>query len=57
MNVLKKEFFANGVANIVSSFFNGFPQCVALSRNAILEQLGAKTQACYFFKLIFLNLN
>jgi MFS superfamily sulfate permease-like transporter len=26
--IFNKEFFAYGVSNIVSSFFNGFPGCV-----------------------------
>ena len=39
-----QESFAYGVGNMVTSFFQGFPACVALSRSAILDGVGAKTQ-------------
>lgn len=39
-----QEFFAYGVCNIVSSFFNGYPGCVALSRCIIADGIGVKTQ-------------
>ncbi len=32
------------MGNIVTSFFKGFPSCVALSRMAILDGVGGKTQ-------------
>lgn len=39
-----KELFAYGVGNVVTSFFHGFPLCVALSRCAVVEGTGGKTQ-------------
>lgn len=42
--LILKEAFAYGVGNIVTSFFKGFPACVALSRSAILDGVGGKTQ-------------
>lgn len=39
-----QEFFAYGVSNIVASFFNGYPGCVALSRCIIADGIGVKTQ-------------
>jgi len=39
-----QEFFAYGTCNIVSSFFNGYPGCVALSRCIIADGIGVKTQ-------------
>lgn len=39
-----QEFFAYGVCNVVSSFFNGYPGCVALSRCIIADGIGVKTQ-------------
>lgn len=39
-----QEFFAYGVCNIVASFFNGYPGCVALSRCIIADGIGVKTQ-------------
>ncbi|CAF0940342.1 unnamed protein product [Rotaria sp. Silwood1] len=39
-----QELFAYAVGNIVTSFFRGFPACVALSRCAVLEGTGGKTQ-------------
>jgi len=46
--MLKKELFSYGLANIVSSFFMGFPGCVSLSRCAILADIGGKTQVLSF---------
>ena len=39
-----QELFAYGFGNFVSSWFAGFPSCVGLSRCAILEGTGGKTQ-------------
>lgn len=39
-----QEFFAYGISNFVSSFFNGYPGCVALSRCIIADGIGVKTQ-------------
>ena len=39
-----QELFAYGVGNVVTAFFNGFPACVALSRCAVVEGTGGKTQ-------------
>lgn len=39
-----QELFAYGAGNILTAFFNGFPVCVALSRCAVLEGTGGKTQ-------------
>ena len=39
-----KELFSYGLANVVCSFFMGFPGSVALSRCVILDGIGAKTQ-------------
>ncbi|CAF1011853.1 unnamed protein product [Rotaria sordida] len=39
-----QELFAYAVGNIVTSFFRGFPACVALSRCAVVEGTGGKTQ-------------
>ncbi|CAF2630360.1 unnamed protein product [Rotaria sp. Silwood2] len=39
-----QELFSYAVGNIVTSFFRGFPSCVALSRCAVLEGTGGKTQ-------------
>lgn len=39
-----QELFAYAVGNIVTAFFNGFPACVALSRCAVVEGTGGKTQ-------------
>ena len=39
-----QEAFAYGVGNMVTSLFKGFPACVALSRSAIVDGVGAKTQ-------------
>ncbi len=32
------------MANIVASFFQGFPSCVGLSRSVILDSIGSRTQ-------------
>ncbi len=32
------------MANIVASFFLGFPSCVGLSRSVILDSIGSRTQ-------------
>jgi MFS superfamily sulfate permease-like transporter len=39
-----QELFSYGICNIVSSFFNGFPGCVGISRCFIGDGIGAKTQ-------------
>jgi MFS superfamily sulfate permease-like transporter len=39
-----QELLAYGVGNFLSSWFSGFPSCVGLSRCAILEGTGGKTQ-------------
>ncbi len=39
-----QELFSYAVGNIVTSFFHGFPACVALSRCAVVEGTGGKTQ-------------
>jgi hypothetical protein len=39
-----QELFAYGTANILSSFFQGYPSSVSLSRSAILEATDARTQ-------------
>jgi len=39
-----QELFAYAIGNIVTAFFNGFPACVALSRCAVVEGTGGKTQ-------------
>ncbi|CAF0970223.1 unnamed protein product [Adineta steineri] len=39
-----QELFSYAVGNIVTAFFNGFPACVALSRCAVVEGTGGKTQ-------------
>lgn len=39
-----QELFAYSAGNIVLGFFNGFPACVALSRCAVVETTGGKTQ-------------
>ncbi len=39
-----QELFAYAMGNIVTAFFNGFPACVALSRCAVVEGTGGKTQ-------------
>jgi len=39
-----QEFLTYGVSNIISSFFNGYPGCVALSRCIIADGIGVKTQ-------------
>ena len=44
MSKKNQEAFAYAVGNIVSSLFKGFPACVALSRMAILDGVGGKTQ-------------
>ena len=44
--MLIKELIAYGFGNIICSLFQGFPSCVALSRCAILETIGGKTQVC-----------
>ncbi len=41
---LIKELFAYGLINAVVSFFQGFPGCVGLSRCAILDNVGGRTQ-------------
>jgi MFS superfamily sulfate permease-like transporter len=43
-NYILKELIAYGCGNILCSLFQGFPSCVALSRCAILESVGGKTQ-------------
>lgn len=40
-----QELFSYGIGNVVSGVFHGFPGCVGLSRCAILESVGGKTQA------------
>jgi hypothetical protein len=50
---LSKELFSYGIGNVVSCFFDGFPACVGLSRCAILDSVGGKTQAIYNFLKIF----
>ena len=42
-----QEFLAYGMGNFVSSFFGGFPGCVALSRCLIADAIGVKTQVVY----------
>ena len=39
-----QEFFAYGISNIASSFFNGYPGCVGISRCFIGDGIGVKTQ-------------
>ena len=39
-----QELFAYAAGNIVLGFFNGFPACVALSRCAVVETTGGKSQ-------------
>ena len=39
-----QEAFAYGMGNLITSLFKGFPACVALSRSAILDGVGGKTQ-------------
>ncbi|CAF0854145.1 unnamed protein product [Adineta ricciae] len=39
-----QELFAYGIGNVVTSFFHGFPACVALSRCAVVESTGGKSQ-------------
>ncbi len=39
-----QEFFAYGISNIASSFFNGYPGCVGISRCFISDGIGVKTQ-------------
>jgi MFS superfamily sulfate permease-like transporter len=39
-----QELFAYSIGNIVTAFFHGFPACVALSRCAVVESTGGKTQ-------------
>jgi SulP family sulfate permease len=41
---VNEELFSYGISNVVTSFFSGFPACVALSRSAIVDSVGAKTQ-------------
>ena len=43
--ILLKEVFSYGIANFISAFFRGLPGCVGLSRCAILDSVGCKTQA------------
>jgi len=39
-----QEIFVYGISNIVSSFFNGYPGCVGISRCFIADCIGVKTQ-------------
>lgn len=39
-----QELFAYSTGNIILGFFHGFPACVALSRCAVVETTGGKTQ-------------
>jgi MFS superfamily sulfate permease-like transporter len=39
-----QELFANGLANVVGGFFNCFPSAASLSRTAIVETAGGRTQ-------------
>ena len=39
-----KELFTYGICNFVTSFFSGFPGCVAISRCIIADDIGARTQ-------------
>jgi MFS superfamily sulfate permease-like transporter len=39
-----QELFAYGIGNVASSFFNGFPGCVGISRCFIGDGIGVKTQ-------------
>ena len=41
---MNEELFSYGLSNVVTSFFSGFPACVALSRSAIVDSVGAKSQ-------------
>lgn len=43
-----QELFSYAVGNVVTSFFRGFPACVALSRCAVVEGTGGKTQVIHF---------
>ena len=54
VDVLIKELFSYGLANVVSSFFLGFPGSVALSRCVILDGIGAKTQVLEVFLYILM---
>ena len=53
LNTIFQEAFAYGVGNMVTSLFKGFPACVALSRSAILDGVGGKTQVLYIFEYNF----
>jgi MFS superfamily sulfate permease-like transporter len=49
-----QELISYGIANIVCSFFMGFPGSVSLSRCAILDSTGARTQVYSFFGSVIL---
>jgi len=50
-----QELFSYAVGNIVTAFFNGFPACVALSRCAVVEGTGGKTQVRHRCKISYPN--
>lgn len=39
-----QELLAYGTCNVVASFFNGYPGCVALSRCIIADNIGVRSQ-------------
>jgi hypothetical protein len=48
----EKELFSHGLINVVASCFQGFPGCVGLSRCAILDSVGGRTQVNGIFASI-----
>ena len=50
-----QELFSYGIGNVISGLFHGFPGCVGLSRCAILESVGGKTQVSELFGMQIKN--
>lgn len=51
-----REFFGQGLAQLVSAFFQGIPTSASFSRSALLEFAGVKTRLANLFFSLFLAL-
>lgn len=51
-----KELVGLGLANVVGSFFSGYPVAGSLSRSAVNHESGGKTQLSSFFTAVFILL-
>ena len=52
----ERDFFGQGLAQLVSAFFQGIPTSASFSRSALLEFAGVKTRLANLFFSLFLAL-